>query len=569
MEELRVVRKSQPRLVVPKNPDMGYPCGYCGQENTSVTFSSLSCTCGPDPSLTVSDYQSVIDRGWRRSGGYLYIKDNEKSCCPHYPIRLDVHRFRPSHSQKRVIRRFQSARFGPLCDIPDLHRHANSDHEQDKQRSEKKRKSWACIVSDVLGKSEAVAALQRALALELKNADVDSSKSMNQSKNEVSLFRLMPSKLIHRGQIMSNAPLAFDLDADKAMRIADALVAQCAHAGVLDVQYALPGFLNVRLAGNVWTDLQAAIEKEHLEVLKCDSSRQQKKAPVGSETVAESTLQEPLMHTLGRTSANSFTVQILPSEFSDEKYALYKKYQMAVHKDAEKDLSEDRFANFLCDSPLFNEPMPLNSARMSSVSDGRANPANAITEFGSYHMEYRWNGMLISVGVVDILPACVSSVYCFYDPAWHDAALGVVSAMCEIQLALDLALPYFYLGYYIHGCPKMQYKAGYSPSDLLCPVTLHWVPAELWRDQICANKFCRLDKGHEEDAASRQKPISRTEILSQRVLVHLPRAVETWTVANVLSAVSKPAGEKIVAAIQRYMQAVGPELCKEMDLVFQ
>jgi hypothetical protein len=33
-------------------------------------------------------------------------------------------------------------------------------------------------------------------------------------------------------------------------------------------------------------------------------------------------------------------------------------------------------------------------------------------------------------------------------------------------------LKFYYMGFYIHTCPKMRYKADYGPSDLLCPATL-------------------------------------------------------------------------------------------------
>jgi hypothetical protein len=31
------------------------------------------------------------------------------------------------------------------------------------------------------------------------------------------------------------------------------------------------------------------------------------------------------------------------------------------------------------------------------------------------------------------------------------------------------------MGFYIHSCPKMRYKADYAPCDLLCPQALAWV----------------------------------------------------------------------------------------------
>lgn len=45
-----------------------HPCGYCGsKEDTSVsTYMSAV-------SLSVVDYQALLDRGWRRSGMLLYL----------------------------------------------------------------------------------------------------------------------------------------------------------------------------------------------------------------------------------------------------------------------------------------------------------------------------------------------------------------------------------------------------------------------------------------------------------------------------------------------------------------
>jgi len=80
------------------------------------------------------------------------------------------------------------------------------------------------------------------------------------------------------------------------------------------------------------------------------------------------------------------------------------------------------------------------------------------------------------VGVVDILPSCLSSVYCFYDPDFRHFSLGKLTALMEIQWVQQASrfrpdLRYYYLGFYIHNCQKMKYKGEYSPSELLCPVT--------------------------------------------------------------------------------------------------
>jgi arginine-tRNA-protein transferase len=40
---------------------------------------------------------------------------------------------------------------------------------------------------------------------------------------------------------------------------------------------------------------------------------------------------------------------------------------------------------------------------------------------------YRLDGELIAMGVIDILPACISSVYFIYDPRHEKFSLGKVN----------------------------------------------------------------------------------------------------------------------------------------------
>ncbi|GFH26334.1 arginyl-tRNA--protein transferase 1, partial [Haematococcus lacustris] len=83
---------------------------------------------------------------------------------------------------------------------------------------------------------------------------------------------------------------------------------------------------------------------------------------------------------------------------------------------------------------------------------------------------------LVAVGVVDVLPRCLSGVYLFWDKAWAALAPGQWTALEEICWVQEASrrcpsLQYYYMGYYIHTCPRMRYKADYQPADLLCPET--------------------------------------------------------------------------------------------------
>jgi len=100
---------------------------------------------------------------------------------------------------------------------------------------------------------------------------------------------------------------------------------------------------------------------------------------------------------------------------------------------------------------------------------------------GLYHQHYRVGGdFLIAVGVIDVLPNGLSSVYLFYHPSfsYELVALGKYAILKEIEFARDvLKVPYYYLGYYIESCQKMRYKADYKPTQILCPKFYKWVDA--------------------------------------------------------------------------------------------
>lgn len=87
------------------------------------------------------------------------------------------------------------------------------------------------------------------------------------------------------------------------------------------------------------------------------------------------------------------------------------------------------------------------------------------------------------MGVVDLLPRCLSSVYLFWEPDLGPLSLGKLTSLREIEFVRAAAaaarpsLRYYYLGFYIHDCHRMRYKADFGPSQLLCPAHGRWAPA--------------------------------------------------------------------------------------------
>lgn len=153
-------------------------------------------------------------------------------------------------------------------------------------------------------------------------------------------------------------------------------------------------------------------------------------------------------------------------------FELYKRYQVLHHGDDPASVTLTSFKRFLCESPLL--PAPADAYPPCG-----APPCG----FGSFHQQYWLDGKLVAVGVVDILPKCLSSKYLFWDPELAPLSLGKLASLQEIAWIKEASqscpsLKYYYLGYYLHTCHRMRYKADFGPSDLLCPVQQCWVPID-------------------------------------------------------------------------------------------
>lgn len=73
---------------------------------------------------------------------------------------------------------------------------------------------------------------------------------------------------------------------------------------------------------------------------------------------------------------------------------------------------------------------------------------------------------LIAFSVVDRLPASLSAVYTCYDPAEMDRGLGTFAVLQALEYARSAELPHVYLGYWVPGSRKMDYKRQYQPLEV-------------------------------------------------------------------------------------------------------
>jgi leucyl-tRNA---protein transferase len=74
---------------------------------------------------------------------------------------------------------------------------------------------------------------------------------------------------------------------------------------------------------------------------------------------------------------------------------------------------------------------------------------------------------LLAVALCDRLSDGISMVYSYYDPEVARRGLGTYMILEHIDYAKRLGVPYLYLGYWIHGSPKMNYKRRFQPQEQL------------------------------------------------------------------------------------------------------
>ncbi|KAK5631264.1 hypothetical protein RRF57_006978 [Xylaria bambusicola] len=86
--------------------------------------------------MSAACYQALVDRSWRRSGALLYRPNQRDACCPHYSLRIDSTRFRPTKDQRQAINRFNKYIIGDVYAKEAARRHPKSREQARKRDTE-------------------------------------------------------------------------------------------------------------------------------------------------------------------------------------------------------------------------------------------------------------------------------------------------------------------------------------------------------------------------------------------------------------------------------------------------
>ena len=86
-------------------------------------------------------------------------------------------------------------------------------------------------------------------------------------------------------------------------------------------------------------------------------------------------------------------------------------------------------------------------------------------------IEYRLreSGELVAMALTDVLGDGLSMVYSFFEPDLSARSLGTLMVLDHISRAQRMGLSYVYLGYWVRGSRKMDYKSRFLPQERLTP----------------------------------------------------------------------------------------------------
>jgi arginine-tRNA-protein transferase len=140
------------------------------------------------------------------------------------------------------------------------------------------------------------------------------------------------------------------------------------------------------------------------------------------------------------------------AEPSTEQYSLFRAYLDTRHR-----------RGGMSDMTVLDYAMMVEDTHVDTkvIEYRRRGPDSFITGKGQ--------GELIAVALTDRMGDGLSMVYSYFDPEMEDRSLGTFMILDHIDRARAMGLPHVYLGYWVNGSRKMNYKMRFLPQEHLGP----------------------------------------------------------------------------------------------------
>ena len=137
---------------------------------------------------------------------------------------------------------------------------------------------------------------------------------------------------------------------------------------------------------------------------------------------------------------------------TSEQYTVFRSYLDQRHRDGG-----------MADMTVLDYAMMVEDSHVETriVEYRRRGPDSSINGRGS--------GALLAVALTDVLGDGLSMVYSFFESEHSSRSLGTFMILDHLARARRMGLPYVYLGYWVQGSRKMDYKGRFLPQERLSP----------------------------------------------------------------------------------------------------
>ncbi len=151
------------------------------------------------------------------------------------------------------------------------------------------------------------------------------------------------------------------------------------------------------------------------------------------------------------TSNRDIKAEFCDAEATQEQYSLFRDYVETRHSEGGmSDMSVFDFSSMIEES--FVDTFVVEYRERVKIPLSPPDPQK---------------GQLLGVALSDKLQDGLSMVYSFFDPEHEKRGLGTLMILDHIERARKQGLPYLYLGYWVDGSRKMEYKRRFTPQEHL------------------------------------------------------------------------------------------------------
>ena len=542
----------------------GHECGYCKNKNGSF---STGFSVDQYPAAL---YEKMMKEGWRRCGDYTYKPNLSKSCCKLYTIKLDVEKFKINKKQRQIMRRFRKYLSGEYEEnLKKEKEQANKIKIEEEEKNDTKSNDiYFKDIQNIVNKYVNEKLYVNAVKLFYQNEIIVNSSKISLNRNNNRNFGDYSSNILILIQTQITTWAKKNNTEIKAIDVLNHLYKSFADFSNSSPEFKYEitlsektGHLNFIVKNK--EEYQKFLESivKHNGKTKEVKTNKKKDTPKKyemdyfKEIVTEPEIYYPLKHT--------YTVELTKNIGSTpEKLDVYSRYQQEVHKDPFNKNFENVYNSAWGQTNLTSPPksIPLPKDLNTKTNHPEIYP----TSYGTYNFIHRIDGKIIAVGVWDILPTSLSSVYLYYDPNFSFLDLGVFTAIREIEYVksfhelIDPNFKYYMMGFYTTTCAKLKYKGEYHPSDILDPFTMNYVPLDEVKEIISDGKLHKLSK--EKGSNNYGITIEEARTMAENLLVQIE--TKMYKLVNIISLVFTGNENIVYTMIQNLIIAFGKEFIK-------